>query len=121
MLALIDVEGILNALNGILNTLLNNYGPGGTLAILILVIAVSVGWRLFIDWRRERKIDRALAEKEETIQRQAGEIRMYRALFLKEKAGWDDEMINRFIGNDVPSQEPNKKLLLPKKTGKRRR
>jgi hypothetical protein len=40
---------------------------------------------LFVDWRREKKIDRALAEKEETIQRQAKEISMYRALFFKEK------------------------------------
>ena len=123
MIALIDVKGILDAFNGILNTLLNNYGPAGTLAILIGLVVLSFGWRLFTDWRRERKIDRALAEKEETIQRQAKEIRMYRALFFKEKAGWDDNLINKFIGNEKIEGEskqlkPARRRLLPRRRGK---
>jgi hypothetical protein len=63
------------------------------------------GWRFFLDWLRNRKVNQALQEKEESIKRLAGEVRMYRALFLKEKCGWSDELIDKLILSDDDSSK----------------
>jgi|SRR5215218_3928276 len=91
---------LVDAFNNLITTLLSHYGPAGTLAIIIGAFVLAIGWRLFSDWLKNRKVDQALAEKEASIKRLAGEIRMYRAVFLKEKAGWDDELINNFLLRD---------------------
>ena len=99
-----DADGvakILDAFNALITTLLNHYGPAGTLLIILGAVVLITGWRLFSDWLKNRKVDQALAEKEASIKRLAGEIRMYRAVFLKEKAGWDDDLINKFLLSDT--------------------
>jgi hypothetical protein len=92
---------LIDAFNNLITTLLSHYGPAGTLAIIIGAFVLAIGWRLFTDWLKNKKVDQALAEKEASIKRLAGEIRMYRAVFLKEKAGWDDDLINKFLLSDA--------------------
>jgi hypothetical protein len=105
---------LVDAFNGLISTLLAYYGPGGTICIILGLVILVTGWRFFLDWLRNRKVNQALQEKEASIKRLAGEVRMYRALFLKEKAGWSDELIDKLILSDF--DDGSKKL----KSGKRR-
>lgn len=106
---------LIDAFNALITTLLNNYGPTGTLFIIVGAVVFITGWRFFTDWLKNRKVDQALAEKEASIKRLAGEIRMYRAVFLKEKAGWDDDLINRFLLSDTEEEPaaPKQRRRLP--------
>jgi hypothetical protein len=105
---------LVDAINALLSTLIRNYGPLGTLGLIIGAVALFLGIRLFTDWIKNQKTDKALEEKERSIKRLAKEVRMYRAVFLKEKAGWDDNLISQFLlGDDVESPKPRRWFKLP--------
>ena len=113
---------LVEAINALINTLISHYGSAGTLFIILGAVALAIVWRLFSDWVKNRRVDRALAEKEASIKRLAGEVRMYRAIFLKEKAGWNEDLINQLLLSDTieASQPPKRRALLGKLLGRRR-
>lgn len=47
-----------------------------------------------------------IEEKNRTIRRLAEQERNYRILFFKEKAGWTDEQVERFVIENDPSGTP---------------
>jgi len=105
---------LVDAFNGLISTLLANYGPTGTLLIIVGAVILITGWRVFLDWLKDKKVNQALQEKEASIKRLAGEIRMYRAVFLKDKAGWSDDLVDKFLLSDVESgaKKPRKRRLI---------
>lgn len=102
-----DTGDVLDALNNFIQTLIANYGRWGTIAIFAVITLASAGWRIYQQRRKDKEVNLALKEKDRTIQRLAEMERNFRILFLKEKGGWTDEQIEKFVikneFEDVPS------------------
>lgn len=92
-----ELPDILRTVNQLLELLISHFGPWGTIVIIFGVLLLAVGLRLYNDWRKDKEIEALIEEKDRTIQRLAESERTYRALFLKDKAGWTDEQVERFI------------------------
>ena len=69
-------------------------GVGGAGMYLLLLL---MGWRIYQNFRRDRATDQVLEEKEKALQRAASEAREYRIAFFKDKIGWTDEQVERFL------------------------
>jgi hypothetical protein len=92
-----SVPQIIDAINRLIQTCVQNFGVRGTVLLLIGVTAAFVAFRLYSEWRKDKKTDTALKEKERSIQRLAEESRMWRFLFLKEKMGLTEEEAKRLV------------------------
>lgn len=95
-----EIPDFLWAINEFLELLIDNFGPGGTIIIMLALVFFSLGFRVYKDRRRDKERDALIEEKDRTIQRLAASEREYRALFLKEKAGWTDEQVKSFIARN---------------------
>lgn len=102
-----DGAEFLDALDKLVHSLVNIFGPWVTLGIVAVVVAITGGWKIWNIKRKDREVNLALKEKDKTIQRLAEQERNYRILFFKEKCGWSDEQIQQFVMKnefeDVPS------------------
>jgi len=85
------------AIDRLVTSLVHLFGVRGTIGFLVVLVAGSIALRLYNDYRADRDTKEALREKERSIQRLSTEVRMWRALFFREKVGWDDELIERFV------------------------
>lgn len=92
-----DLPGVLEALESLLQVLLSNFGPWGTIALIVFAVLASFALRVYNDRRSDKEIDALIEEKDRTIQRLADSERMYRALFLRQQTDWTDDQIERFI------------------------
>lgn len=92
-----ELPDVLQTVNQLLELLISHFGPWGTIVIVFGALLLAVGLRLYNDWRKDKEVKALIDEKDRTIQRLAESERTYRALFLKEKAGWTDEQVERFI------------------------
>jgi hypothetical protein len=92
-----ELPDVLQTVNQLLELLISHFGPWGTIVIIFGALLLAVGLRLYNDWRKDKEVKALIDEKDRTIQRLAESERTYRALFLKEKAGWTDEQVERFI------------------------
>jgi len=90
-------EDVLDAIGRLFQALVDAYGPVGTLGILVVVVALFTGWRMYQDYRSGKEYRALTAEKERTIQRLAEDNRLWRTLYLKEEHGWTDEQVNQFV------------------------
>ena len=88
---------ILNAIIQLIEVLIKHFGTLGTIGILVFVLLISIGWRLYNDKKNREESEALLEEKDRTIQRLAEQERSYRALFFKKFAGWEEKDIERFI------------------------
>lgn len=88
---------IIDAIVRLLDVLIRNFGQVGTLIIALAIVALASLWRVYNDRRKDKEVNAVIAEKDKTIQRLAEQERNYRILFFKEKAGWTDEEIDRFV------------------------
>jgi hypothetical protein len=102
-----DTGDVLDALNNFIQTLIANYGRWGTIGIFLGIALLSAGWRIYQQRRKDKEVNLALKEKNRTIQRLAEQERNFRILFFKEKCGWTDDEIEKFVMKnefeDVPS------------------
>jgi hypothetical protein len=94
---------------GLLDWLYLHYGSNVTLAIILGAPAVFVAIQVWREWRKEADVKLALQEKDRTIDRLASENRMYRVTLFKDKLGWTDEQIERFLIKGDTSHVPEKK------------
>jgi hypothetical protein len=98
---------IINALNNLVQALVNNFGAWGTIGIAVALVVITGVWKIYNIRRKDRETNLALKEKDRTIQRLAEQERNYRILFFKEKCGWTDEQVLLFVMRnefeDVPS------------------
>jgi hypothetical protein len=100
--------GIIDALKNLVALLLAHYGARGTLLIIIVVVGGATAWRIWSEWRKDKKFYEALVEKERTIKRLSLEVRMYKVLFFMQKMGWTEEQAEKFvIGNELNDDESN--------------
>lgn len=73
---------IFEAIQSLLDLLIRNFGPSGTITLVVMLLLLMGGYRVYRDWRTDRAIQRALDEKERSIQRLANLERTWRRLFL---------------------------------------
>lgn len=107
-----DLPGIIDALSRFIQVLIANYGIWGTLGIFGFIFLLFFGWRVYNNYRKDREVNLALQEKDRTIQRLAEQERNYRILFFKEKAGWTDDQVDRFVlKNEFPDAPSARKAL----------
>jgi hypothetical protein len=100
--------GIIEAIKNLLTLLLTNYGPKGTLLIIVAVVAAATWWRVWSEKRKDKKFYDALIEKEKTIKRLSLDVRMYKVLFFMGKMGWTEDEAQKFvIGNELKDAESN--------------
>jgi hypothetical protein len=117
----------LDALRNLIQSLVNIFGTWGTIGIIVGLVVISGGWKIYNIWRKDKEVNLALQEKDRTIQRLAEQERNLRVLFFKEKCGWTDEQVDRFIMKnefpDVPSarKELEGEQQTPKPEAKKRR
>lgn len=74
--------GTLEKLVNVLGALVNVLGPGWTVVLIVCILALGVGLKVYSTGRLERAYDKALEEKERSVQRLANEARSWRILFL---------------------------------------
>ena len=95
-----DWSKIFDSLKDLLKFLNENLGPWLTAGI-ILVIGCSFLcfflWRFHNEKRKDKEINQVIAEKERTIQRLAQDNREWRILFFKDKCGWNDKQVQKFV------------------------
>src|SRR5215211_7251011 len=102
----------LDALRNLIQSLVNIFGIWGTIGIIAALVVISGGWKLYNIWRKDKEVNLALQEKDRTIQRLAEQERNLRILFFKEKAGWSDEQVDRFVlRNEFPDVPSARKAL----------
>lgn len=88
---------ILTGIKEILALIIANYGPYGTIGLILIIYILFWIKRLYDDYKKKKEENEVIAEKERTVQRLANEVRMWRTLELKEKRHWTDEQIERFL------------------------
>jgi len=91
-----DLDSVTKTLWPLLNLMLENYGPWGTLLIIGVVCGLFVWWRIRQGRGKEQGWKAALEEKERTIQRLANDNRDLRIQLLKER-NWTNHDIERLI------------------------
>lgn len=105
--ALSDGADVINAVNNLVQALVNIFGAWGTIGIAAALIAITAIWKIWNIRRKDREVNLALKEKDRTIQRLAEQERNFRILFFMEKCGWSEERIQQFVMKnefeDVPS------------------
>ena len=97
-----DWTEFIKALNAFFNALIGTFGPLGTLGIAFAIAALSFSWRVYIERQKDKDTDRAIKAMEEAVQRCATEAREFRVAIFKEKFGWTDEQVERFIFEAIP-------------------
>ena len=99
---------LVTAVVELLNLLFQRLGVAGTITVFVLLLA----YRLWGDHRRDKNYNRALDEKERSIQRLANQERQWRILFLKERSGLEEKEIEDLIlRNDFQSPEEARQAL----------
>lgn len=91
------MTNFIKALTELSRLILESFGAEKTIGIIIGLVLLSIIYRLYSDYRKDKEVNAVIAEKERTIQRLAQDNREWRILFLKEKYNWSVEEIERFI------------------------
>jgi hypothetical protein len=94
---------------GLLDWLYLHYGAKVTLALIIGVPVVFFAIQVWREFRKEKDVRLALDEKDRTIDRLAADNRLYRATLFKDKLGWTDEQLERFLIKGDTSHVPDGK------------
>lgn len=103
---------LIQAITELFYAVIKAFGPGPTIGIFLFILVVTVLFRLYTDWRKDREINKVIAEKERTIQRLAQESREWRIAILREKYNWTPEEIEQFIHkNDFADANDSRKHL----------
>lgn len=96
-----SADKIIEAANGLLQTLLNAFGAGGTVALVIVIALLLFGYKVYTDWRKNKEPNQAIAAKDESIQLLASENRTLRAINLKLQ-GMSEDFIDKVILKGIP-------------------
>lgn len=90
-------EKVIAALTELLRLILTTFGPWGTVGLAILIYVGFLGLKYYNDRRKDTEVHLALAEKEKAVQRVSNDLRLYKILELKEKHGFTDDQVDRFL------------------------
>ncbi|HEY0003735.1 MAG TPA: hypothetical protein VGB17_02905 [Pyrinomonadaceae bacterium] len=103
---------ILDAAGRLIQTLYNTFGFWGTFGLIALLLIVSGVYKRYNDKRKDRDTDRALKEKEKSLQRVAEEVRMWRVIVFVEKFGYTFEQAERLaMQNEFPDAVTARKAM----------
>lgn len=99
-------DKLMSVLRDILELLVGNFGPGGTIVLVTLVLGVLGAVRWYKDWRADRAVREVLAEKERTIQRLANQERTWRRVFLTKGIKLDQQEVNKILMLEQDYENP---------------
>lgn len=116
MLTILDADKAIEATNKLLEFLFRTLGVWGTAIAVLLALVAMVAWRIYNDWRKDREVNLALAEKDKTISRLAAQERGWRVQYFKASLGWTDEQIEKFLVQNDPIDIPTARKELEKKS-----
>lgn len=105
------MDKILEALDKLLRTCLEFFGPNITVLLIIVVPLGLFLWRWYSDRVKRQETRDALDAKEQTIQILADEVRHLRVIHLK-NLGWTDEAIEAVIMKNTPKDAVEARKLL---------
>lgn len=112
MIANLDADKTIEAVEQLLKFLFQQLGVAGTLTCAVLFVVASIAWRIYNDKKKEKEINLALQEKDRTIIRLASQERAWRIQYFKESKGWTDEQIDKYIlQNELPNIPAMRKEL----------
>lgn len=118
MLLAFDVDSeIIKAFGGLLKTIVDSFGPGITVFGFVFICLLFIARRLYNDHMKDREVNLAIQKLEEALQRANSEAREWRVLFLKEKCGWDNDTVEKFVlKNEFPDGPTARNALESKET-----
>ena len=107
----------LQAARDILNILIGAFGPWGTVVLIGVGLLGMFLFRVYKDRRADKAIDRALAEKERTIQRLANQERTWRRVLLTENLKLDKAEADSILAleGEYDTPEASRRALEAKK------
>lgn len=113
-------DKILEEARKLLQLLIDKYGPWGTVGLVAAVLLGFLLVRLYKDWRADKAVDRALAEKERSIQRLANQERTSRRLIYTQILKLDPAEVDRLlqIEGDYDDAKQARKAIESKKKRK---
>jgi hypothetical protein len=92
-----DAADFLKAVQPFFEFMFKNFGPWGSLFIVILFVAGGLGWRIYNNLRKDKEVNQAVAAKDEEIKRMADEVRLYRALVFTRILGMPQQEVDRLV------------------------
>jgi hypothetical protein len=99
-------EKILDSVRKLLELLINRFGAGGTVALVAVLLFLALLYKVYSNWRADRAIDRALEEKERTIQRLANQERTWRRVFLTDRMKLSSKEADRLLSIEGDFADP---------------
>lgn|SRR5690554_506968 len=113
---------LIDALRALLEALISRFGPGGTILLIGGFFLAFAARRVYLDWRADRLMNQALAEKERSIQRIADQEREWRVYFMMK----DGKMTRReaekiILRNDASTASESREALEEDHSRRRRR
>lgn len=87
---------LIEAITQLIVALVNLFGVGGTILIIIACAVGTLLWRLYLNKRKDSANEKLIKEKDNTIARMKEEIKMYRIEHFKNK-GWSEEEIEKYV------------------------
>lgn len=111
MAIILEADKVIEAVTALLKFLFATLGVGGTVAVVIVFIVVATCFRLYNDWKKDKEVNQALAEKDRTIARLAAQERVWRIQDFKAKGWTEDEIDKYLIQNEAPNIPAARQLL----------
>jgi hypothetical protein len=87
---------LIDSITGLITALVDLFGTGGTIAMIIITALAVLGWKLYVNSRKDAAFKKLIEEKDRTIERMKDEVKLYRISFFK-KEGWSDAEIEKFV------------------------
>lgn len=108
--------GLVTALKGLLAYLISQFGPNGTLILILGAVLFLALRRLYLDHRADSLTTQALEEKERTIQRIANQERQWRLYFLIKEGNLSRKEAEKLVlQNEYSTPKESREALEGKK------
>src|SRR5687768_11080376 len=88
---------LVQAIMDFFGLIIQTYGPNKALAIFFGIVVFFVLARIYFDYKKSKEVALAIKLMEQAVQRASNDARDWRIFFLKEKGGWSDDEIERFV------------------------
>src|ERR1035441_8476565 len=88
---------VFDHIDNILRVLVTNLGEWGTVLLIFGIYLISRTINFFNDKAKEHERKETIRQMEKALQRISNENREYRMVIFKEKYGWTDAELEKFI------------------------